>query len=135
MATQPQQLTLTRNQLASFLKDNEQIRQFERLLTTVNSLPPNPAGEPTITTKTSSYTATVDDYTILCDATGGDIVITLPSAASLEAHIYNVKKIDSSDNLVTITSVSTIDSEASVSTYIQWTNIALQSNGTNWFIL
>jgi len=88
-----------------------------------------------IVTKTSDYTATATDYTILCDASGGDLTITLPSAASIPAHIYNVKKIDSSDNLVTIASVSTIDSEASVSTYIQWTNIALQSNGTNWFIL
>lgn len=39
MATQ-QPLILTRNQLASFLKDNEQIRQFEKLLSIANSVNP-----------------------------------------------------------------------------------------------
>lgn len=88
-----------------------------------------------VVTKTANYTATADDYTILCDATAGDITITLPAASGLDQHIFNIKKIDSTANLVTITSTDTIDDEASVSTYIQWTNIVVQSDGANWYIL
>ena len=38
MATTPTKLNLTRDQLASFLQDHEQIKQFERLFATVDTL-------------------------------------------------------------------------------------------------
>ena len=40
MATS-QKLNLTRNQLAKFLTDHEQIRQFERLFATVDAIAPD----------------------------------------------------------------------------------------------
>ncbi len=41
MAARTQKLNLTRDQLASFLKDPEQIKQFEMLFDTVSELLPN----------------------------------------------------------------------------------------------
>lgn len=90
-----------------------------------------------IVTKTADYTAVSGDYTILCDAAGGAIIITLPAASSVTGHIYNVKKIDSTTNTVTLSpsGVDTIDNASTISTEIQWVSIMVQSDGTNWYIL
>ena len=65
-----------------------------------------------IATKTTTYTATATDHTLLGDATGGAFTITLPVAAPVlpltaatsqhNGRIYAVKKIDSTGNAVTI---------------------------------
>jgi len=90
-----------------------------------------------ISTKTTDYTIVASDHTILCDASGGDITITLPGALISAGHSFHIKKIDSTDNIVTIepTSPDVIDGETSVLTVEQWTNIMVQSDGTNWYIL
>lgn len=90
-----------------------------------------------IITKTADYTATEYDYTILCDATSGDITITLPDASFVNGHVYSVKKIDATTNAVTIAAsgVDTIDGSVTTSTEIQWTSIFVQSNGANWYVL
>jgi len=97
----------------------------------------------TIVTKTSNYTATNNNYTILVDATGGNVTITLPAAALAYnsvtgvGQVLNIKKIDSSGNSVTIdgNGAETIDGATTVATTTQWTSYTLQSNGTAWFIL
>lgn len=98
--------------------------------------PANTVGSP-IDTKTSSYPVTASDYTILCDATSGTLTITLPLATDVEGQIYNVKKVDSSVNDVTLAASGgdLIDGSSSVSTNIQWTTISVQSDGTNWYVL
>ena len=53
-----------------------------------------------VITKTSSYTATENDHTILVNATSAAVTIRLPRTA--KARVYVVKKIDSSANAVTI---------------------------------
>jgi len=45
MATSSRRLSLTRDQLAAFLRDHEQIRQFERLFSTVDTLAPDSVNE------------------------------------------------------------------------------------------
>ena len=90
-----------------------------------------------IVTKTSNYSATLADFTILCDATSNSITISLPVASSVSGHIYHIKKIDSSTNDVIIDApgAETIDGSATAATNIQWTTISVQSNGSNWFII
>lgn len=87
--------------------------------------------------KSASYTATIDDYTIVCDATSGDVTISLPSAASASGHVMNIKKKDSSTNNVIISAngSDTIDGSATVSTNVQWTTITIQADTTAWYIL
>lgn len=54
-------------------------------------------------TVTAAHTAGLAEQTLLCDATGGAFTVTLPGVGSAAGHIYNIKKIDSSANVVTIT--------------------------------
>ena len=51
---------------------------------------------------TNNYTATDTDMVILCNTSGGNIRIDLPSVATCEGRIYIIKKISSDANIVTI---------------------------------
>ena len=56
-------------------------------------------------TKTASYTMANDDSVILADATAGAMTITLPRPDVTKRRVVTVKKIDSTDNVVTIAAV------------------------------
>ena len=90
-----------------------------------------------ISTKTGNYTITSEDYTILCDATSGAIIVSLLAASNVSGHIYNIKKIDAGGNSVTIATngSDTIDGSATAVITVPFVSIAIQSNGTNWYIL
>lgn len=88
-------------------------------------------------TKTSAYTATTSDFTILCDATSGAFSITLPAAAANPGRIFNVKKVDSSANAVTIqaNAAELIDGANTKSIAAQYQSAQIQSNGTFWSVI
>jgi hypothetical protein len=94
---------------------------------------PNPA----LTTKTTTYTITTTDGTILCDATSAAFTVTLPTAVSATGKTYIVKKTDSSANAVTIatTSSQTIDTISTQTLGIQSAWLVIQSDGSNWQIV
>lgn len=89
-----------------------------------------------IVAKTANYTATDNDYTILADATSGNITITLPLTAG---QMFNVKKTDATANTVTIKTASgNIDGTAGTTGIVistQYTNISIQMDGTNGWML
>jgi hypothetical protein len=82
-----------------------------------------------ITTVTGNTTLNTTHYTILCDATSGNITITLPTASTVTQRIYIIKKIDVSANTVSFT---TADGAITLST--QWAGKQIQSNGTSYYI-
>lgn len=88
-------------------------------------------------TETGNYTATLDDYVILVDATGGAVTVGLPTAASATQRGFHIKKIDSSVNAVTIdpNGAETVDDSASYSITAQYEAILVASDGTEWWIL
>lgn len=90
-----------------------------------------------IVTKTTDYTATDSNFTILCDATSNNITITLPTAASSTKRIYNIKKIDSSGNTVTIDADSSEQVDGALTQVIttQYSSLTIQCNGTAWWII
>lgn len=90
-----------------------------------------------LVTKTANYTATLDDHTIACNASGGAFTITLPLASGAIGQILNIKKIDSSANAITVdgASAETIDSGATASLTVQYESITVQSDGTEWWII
>ena len=90
-----------------------------------------------ITTITTSTTLSDAYYTVLCDATSGAIIVTLPSAAGILGRIYNIKKIDSSTNTITITTTNsqTIDGSTTRLINIRYETITIQSDGANWYII
>src|SRR5690606_18528273 len=77
---------------------------------------------------------------VLVQNNGTDVTITLPSAALVTGKIFYIKKVDSGNTLY-IASVSnqTLDGvNITASPYaitIQYTNIAIVSDGSNWWIL
>lgn len=99
----------------------------------------SPGASATFSVRTVMATASLlsGDYTMLCDATGGAIVINLPAAATSTGRIANIKKIDASANAVTIdpNGAELIDGAATIATTTQWDNYTIQSNGIAWYVL
>ena len=96
-----------------------------------------------ILTITGDTTLDATHYTVLVDASGGDVAVTVPTAASATStnvgRIYNIKRIDVSANTVTIvpsggdTFFTTTSGNTSI-TVAPGTSYQLQANsfGTNW---
>lgn len=88
------------------------------------------------TTITGNYAALLTDYMILANASAGPITITLPSAATTPGQTYEVKKIDSTSNTVTIntTSSQTIDGQLTQTIGYQNTEVNFTSDGLQWWM-
>ena len=91
-----------------------------------------------IVTKTANYSASTNDYTILCNNTTGPITIGLPTAVGCTGRIYVIKKISPAGNTVTVSGYSGVETIDGSTTYIlttQYANVMVQSDGTSWWIL
>lgn len=90
-----------------------------------------------IVTVSTNTLASVQHDTILVDASGGALTITLPPAASASGHILTVKKIDGSINAVTIDpdGAETIDDAATRTLLLQYSSVTIHSDGTEWWVL
>jgi hypothetical protein len=75
--------------------------------------------------------------TVLVNCNSVDRVITLPAAAGAIRRIYNVKKIDSSANTVTVDGdgAEKIDGANTHVISSQWNSVTIQCDGTAWFKL
>jgi hypothetical protein len=89
-----------------------------------------------IKTVTTNYTLTDSDYMVLVDASISAVVITVPPAISALRRDYVVKKIDSSNNVVQLTTVlpSTIDGATTRIISSQYNAVKIKSNGSAWWI-
>lgn len=76
-------------------------------------------------------------FTVLVDASGGNRIITLPTAIGIAGTYYNIKKTDSSINTVTIVGngAQTIDRQTTKVITTQDENVTIQSDDANWVIL
>ncbi|MFM7167293.1 MAG: hypothetical protein ACKO3T_18790 [Planctomycetaceae bacterium] len=90
-----------------------------------------------ITTKTSNYSVSSTDSVVLCDATGGALTVTLPSAAGISGRQYSVKRTSGGTNAVTIATQSgeTIDGAATRSLAAQYQSATVVSDGANWWVV
>ncbi len=90
-----------------------------------------------IVSTSSDLMLTDTHHTVLVDASGGSITITLPSASGINGRVYIVKKIDSSSNAVVVQAQTgqTIDGMSSVSLTNRFATIAVQAYGGNWYII
>ncbi|MEP7229669.1 MAG: hypothetical protein ABI691_05425 [Ginsengibacter sp.] len=91
-----------------------------------------------IITKTTNYTVTASDYTIVYNNTTSARTVTLPTASGITGRIYVIKKISSStsrDVTIATAGSETIDGAASKVLTIQYTQMTVQSDGSNWIIL
>ena len=83
---------------------------------------------PMIKTVTADYNALSTDHTILANATGGDVDVTLPVASTIKGQIFIVKKIDSSGNAVNVSGDG-----GTISLTTQYDRAAVQSDGTDFW--
>ncbi len=88
-------------------------------------------------TKTASYTATANDYTIICNNTSGAITISLPTASGCAGRVYAIKKVSGSLLNVTIDPFGSesIDGASSRTLTMQYEGALIQSDGSNWFVI
>lgn len=86
---------------------------------------------------TVDTTITTTTFLLLVDASGGPETVNLPTAATMENRVLNIKKIDSSMNAVTIDGdgSETIDGALTVVLTDQWENLELMCDGNEWFVL
>ncbi len=90
-----------------------------------------------IATQTANYTATTSDQVILCDATSGDVTITLPLANTMNGREITVKRIDSSGNTCFIEPniADLLDNSATAKPlFTPLVSVHTISDGTNWWI-
>lgn len=89
-----------------------------------------------IKTVNSDYTVLLNDNTILADASGDTVNITLGAAdSSTIRREYTFKKKDSSSNTVIITSASNIDGSTSYTLSSQYKFVIVKSDGSQWWIV
>jgi len=89
-----------------------------------------------IVTKTTNYTATASDHTIICNNSGG-ITITLPPASGATGRVYVIKKISGLLSNVTIdpNGSETIDGFSTRVLALQFETAMIQCDGTSWYII
>lgn len=89
----------------------------------------------TISNITTNYNIQNTDYILICNAS--DIILTLPSAIGLLGKVYHIKKIDTSGVYVRLTPYGseTIDGNSSLDIIVQYANITLVSDNSNWHII
>jgi hypothetical protein len=95
------------------------------------------SGTLTTNTQTSSYTVTSTDTVVFANATSGNVTITLPTASGLPGYRFYIKRIDGSNNTVTVqrTGTDTIDGMINFTLDLQYTAFAVVSNASAWYIL
>ena len=89
------------------------------------------------TTKTADYSLTATDHYITVDATGGNVTVTLPTAAGISGRCYGIKRLDNVLlNTVTVatTGGQTVDGAGSLGIIAQYEAHMLVSDGANWWI-
>lgn len=90
-----------------------------------------------ITSKTANYTLLATDSVIFVDSFGGAFTLTLPPASANTGKVFQMKKTDSSFNLVTIdgNASETIDGSLTRTLATENESYTIVSDGTNWKIL
>lgn len=90
----------------------------------------------TVNTITASITLTTSQTVVLCDASTGPIIVTLPAASGSSGRQYIIKKIDSSAFSVTIDAdgVELIDGDLTAVITSQYESVSIVCDGSNWHI-
>ena len=86
---------------------------------------------------TVTDTLTELDYTAICDATAGAIILNLPLASGCTGRVYQIKKIDNAvGGTVTVTPAggALIDDAPTKVLNTQYQAIDIKSDGANWWV-
>ncbi len=94
-------------------------------------------GSDSFATITATQNITVNTKINLVDATSANVIVTLPTAITSARREYHIKKIDSSNNTVTIATAGseTIDDGSTAVIDSQYESVRLYSDGSNFHII
>ncbi len=87
--------------------------------------------------KTTTYTAVINDDVILCSTAGGAWTLTLPTAIGIKGKIYTIKKTTNDVSGLTIdgNASETIDGAVTKLIVSQYRAITIMSDGANWHVI
>ena len=92
--------------------------------------------DPAISLKSSTYTATSTDRTLLFNTNSGNLTCNLPAASSNAGLMLSVKKVLGGNNvIIDPNSSELIDGVATHTMTSVNQSVTIQCNGTSWFIL
>ena len=85
--------------------------------------------------KSSDYTLTASDHTILVDCSSGNVTLTLPTAVGCVGRMYIIKRIDGSNNAANINSNGSeeIEGSTSAASVAAMSSIMVQSDNSGWW--
>lgn len=87
-----------------------------------------------ITGKSSDYTATASDHTILVDCSSSNVTITLPTAVGIAGRMYIIKRVDGSANAGNINTNGSEEIDgSSAGSIASMGSVVLQSDNSNWW--
>jgi len=90
-------------------------------------------------TITEATTLTTSNDVVLCDATSSPFAVELPLAATSVGKILRIKKIDSTENAVSLVGSESDESEIDDDIFAvienQWEAVTVSTDGTDWYIL
>ena len=106
-----------------------------RQTTPTSGLHVNTSFATSLATKSANYTITELDHTILEDCTGGNVTLTLPTAAGCTGRMYRVKRIDETANAANINSNGSenIEGSTNAASVPGKSSIVLQSDNSGWW--
>lgn len=83
----------------------------------------------------TTYTATLNDHTILGDTSGGAFTITLPKALNAKGYIFTFVNLTANNLTIDGDGSETINGAITNVLANQYDTITVQSDGTEWFII
>ena len=87
-----------------------------------------------ITAKSSNYTATASDHTILIDCSSSNVTITLPTAVGIAGRMYIIKRVDGSANAGNINTNGSEEIDgSSAGSIASMGSVVIQSDNSNWW--
>jgi hypothetical protein len=85
----------------------------------------------------ADYTIKATDFVLLVDATAAPVTVTLPTAVGIEGRTYEVKRVSSNANTVTLVGdgSETIDESTEQIYTLPYVSLTVYSDGGNWWII
>ncbi|SFO36121.1 hypothetical protein SAMN05421741_1433 [Paenimyroides ummariense] len=87
----------------------------------------------TVASISASHTVSADDDTLLIDASGSGLTVTLPAAGDNNGRILILRKMDGSGNIITLSEQVTLANGVTFNQFNVQGTMRIQSNGTNWY--
>ena len=88
-----------------------------------------------ITTQTSGYTITANDFTVIGDCSGAAFSLALPDPTTCKGRNYILVKGDATNNVLSFSRTISLSSAVTFSSVNYNVRLHIQSDGTNWWLI